>query len=210
MISPKRSEPRVTPIREFFKALDAAWRPTSAGKVSLRIIGSTALMLQTDYERGTKDSDIIETTQMDATTRQLLLDLAGRDTSFHKKHRLYIEFVASALPLMPQSPNWIEAIDLNRVLTHFFVEVLETADVLVSKLKRFNANDQRDIEAMVDGQHVTHEKLVERFRLAVDWFAGDARAQDLPRYVTNLNQVERDLFDVPESDIQLPPWVDVD
>jgi hypothetical protein len=36
----------------------------------------------------------------------------------------------------------------------------------------------------------------------------DARADDLPRIVRNLHRVERDMFDVPETDIELPPWVD--
>lgn len=49
-------------------------------------------------------------------------------------------------------------------------------------------------------------RLVERFRLAVDVFSGDARADDLPRYVGNLHRVEREYFGVPESDIELPDW----
>jgi hypothetical protein len=80
-------------------------------------------------------------------------------------------------------------------------------DVVVSKLKRFHANDVSDVRAMVDAGRVDHARLVERFRLAVDVFSCDARADDLPRYVGNLHRVEREYFGVPESDIELPDWI---
>ncbi len=44
---------------------------------------------------------------------------------------------------------------------------------------------------MVERDIVSHEKLVERFRRAVDWYCMDARASYLPRYVQYLNRVER-------------------
>ena len=47
-------------VEAFLKDIDAAW-PSAHAKIRLRIIGSTALMLQTSYERGTKDSDVLET-----------------------------------------------------------------------------------------------------------------------------------------------------
>lgn len=42
-------------IREFLSEIDAHWKPIGAVPIRLRIIGSAALMLQTDYQRGTKD-----------------------------------------------------------------------------------------------------------------------------------------------------------
>ena len=39
----------------------------SSAKVRLRVIGSSALMLQTDYARGTKDSDVLETADLTET-----------------------------------------------------------------------------------------------------------------------------------------------
>jgi hypothetical protein len=50
--------------------------------------------------------------------------------------------------------------------------------------------------------------LIERFREAVDGYLLDARAEDLPKYIANLHQVERDLFGVPETAIELPNWLD--
>jgi hypothetical protein len=50
--------------------------------------------------------------------------------------------------------------------------------------------------------------LVDRFHSAADLFSMDARAQDLTRYATNLNWVEREYLGVPETDYELPPWAD--
>ncbi len=40
---------------DFFVELDAAWAPLGAAPLSLHLIGSTALMLQTSYQRGTPE-----------------------------------------------------------------------------------------------------------------------------------------------------------
>lgn len=191
-------------IEFFFRDLDALWKWPADEKTSLRIIGSTALMLQADYERGTKDSDVLQTSDLSSETKQRLLNLAGRDTEIHKRRRLYIDVVSGGLPFLPQRPDWTH---LNLELEHFELSVLSVVDVVVSKLKRFNANDISDIEAMIARDLVPHDMLIERFNLAANMAAYDARAEDLPKYVENLHQVERDMLTVPESDIELPSWV---
>jgi hypothetical protein len=198
----------VSLIRDFIRDLDRGWTSAAPGRIRLRIIGSTALMLQANYERGTKDSDVLETADLDAGTRTRLEEHAGPGTELHKRHKLYIEIVASGLPLLPRAPEWLEVTDLNRDLVHFHIDVLHVVDVVVSKLKRFHANDLRDIEAMVDRDLVPHAVLIERFRSAVDGHLLDARAEVLPKYVANLHRVERDLFALPETPIDLPGWLD--
>ena len=49
-----------SPIENFIVAIDQAWTGDPGPKILLRVIGSTALMLQADYVRGTKDSDVLE------------------------------------------------------------------------------------------------------------------------------------------------------
>ncbi len=78
---------------------------------------------------------------------------------------------------------------------------------MVSKLKRFVANDQRDIEAMIDRDLVPHDSLIARFRAAIDFNSMSAMADDFPAYVRNLHQVERDSYGVDETTIELPGWV---
>ncbi len=114
---------------------------------------------------------------------------------------MYLEFVASGLPLLPQVPTWIEPTDLNNELTHLRIQVLGVVDVVVSKLKRLHGDDLRDVEAMIGDGLVPHSLLIERFRAAVDYFLMDARAEDLPKCIEHLHRVERDLFVVDETAI---------
>jgi len=197
----------VAAIEQLFLGVDAKWTKRSAGKVRLRIIGSAALMLQAPYERGTKDSDVLETDELTDETARELRRLAGVGTVLHKRHRMYVDIVPSGLPFLPQAPTCHDLVQLNARLDHLELEILDVVDVVVSKLKRFNANDRDDVAAMVELDLVPHGRLVRRFRDAVDYFSGDARAEDLPKYVGNFHQVERDLLVVQETDIELPNWV---
>ena len=191
-------------FEEFFRELDGRWPPT--GRISLRIIGCSALTLQADYDRGTKDSDVLETAELTSETKNRLLGLAGRGTDLHDRHRLYIDIVSEGIPFLPQGPNWHPLTELNASLRHFDLLALDIVDVVVSKLKRFSANDLSDIAAMVDRGLVPHDMLISRFRAAIALFEMDARANLLSGYVKNLHQVERDLMDLCETEIELPRW----
>lgn len=54
----------MTLIEQFLAELTQRWSHPS--NPTLRVIGSTALMLRTDFVRGTKDSDVLETVALDA------------------------------------------------------------------------------------------------------------------------------------------------
>ena len=194
-------------LRHFLRELDDAWKPLGSSRQTLPLIGSGALMLRTDYERGTKDGDVFQTSDITDSVKSRLLVLGGRGTPLHTRHRLYIDVVDNGLPFLPQVPVWHALSELNATLTHFDVLVLDVVDVVVSKLKRFHANDRADISAMIERGLVTHDRLVERFEAAVDIWKDDARAEDLPQYVANLQTLERDEFFVPESEIDLPSWI---
>lgn len=73
-------------ISDFLQDLDARWQPASAARQPLHMIGSCALMLQTDYERGTKDSDVLRTVHVSDDVRVRLIELAGKDTVLHRRH----------------------------------------------------------------------------------------------------------------------------
>jgi hypothetical protein len=164
-------------------------------------------MLQAEYERGTKDSDVLETAELDVASVGQLLAIAGPGSPIHQRRRMYVEMVAGGLPLLPQQPHWRRVASLDGSLRNIRVEVLAVVDVVVSELKRLSSNDLADIDAMIERELVDHRELVERFRLAVDFHGMDARAEDLPRSVANLHRIERDLFGVEESAIDLPSWV---
>ena len=170
-------------IDDLFREIDARWGAPPTARIRLRIIGSSALMLQTGYERGTKDSDVLETAEITADVKTRMLDLAGKGSTLHAKHRLFIDFVSRGTPFLPQTATYHLQAGLNAELRHFEIEVLDVVDVVVAKLKRFHAADRGDIEAMVERDLVPHAELVSRFRAAVNEFACDARAEELPRYV---------------------------
>ena len=135
-----------------------------------------------------------------------MIELGGKESELQKKFRLYLDFVNQSLPFLPQKPRFHRAPSLKR-LKHFEILILDITDVAVSKLKRFSANDVSDIRFIITEGLVSHKKLLETFKEAVDYFSMDARAEDLPRYVKNLHTMERDFLNVPESDIDLPQWV---
>jgi hypothetical protein len=194
-------------ISDFFVEIDGQWPREPTNKVRLSIIGSGALMLQVDYERGTKDSDVLETVDLTGETRRRLVAIAGVGTDLHRRRNLYVDIVSNGVPFLPHVPVWNPIPSLNESLQRLEVVALDVVDVVVSKLKRFNSNDQSDIDAMIERGLVPHDRLVERFRSAFDEFSGDARAEELPKYLASLHRVERDMMGVAESEIELPSWI---
>ena len=195
-------------ITNLFIEIDRLWKPQESGKIKLRVIGSGAILLQTDYERGTKDGDVLESLELTSGIKERLRTLAGKNTDLHKRTRLYLDIVVSGLPFLPHGPKFHPQSSLNSELKHFEIATLDVVDVVVSKLKRFNSDDVGDVTAMVNKGLVPHKQLVERFNAAVDGcFSMGSRAEDLPKIIKNLHKVERDSFRVPESRIELPDWM---
>ena len=84
-------------IERFITEIDARWPPEEAEKVVLSVIGSTALMLQAKYVRGTKDSDVFRTRAIDDALAERLMTLAGEGTDLHRRHRIYLQLVPSGM-----------------------------------------------------------------------------------------------------------------
>lgn len=194
-------------VREFFGEIDRKWPTDAPDKVRLRIIGCGALMLQTNYERGTKDSDVFDTVDLAAETKGHLLRIAGIGTELANRRLMYVDIVANGIPFLPRAPLWHSIDEVNQDLVRLDVLALDVVDVVVAKLKPFRPNDKSDIDAMIERDLVPHERLVERFRSAVDDWAGGAMADRLPQYIKNLNEVERDMLGTDETEIELPSWI---
>jgi len=195
-------------VKAFFDDIDGRWTGPPGEIIELRLIGSTALMVLTDYDRGTKDSDVLETVAIIGATKTRLLELAGQETALHRRHSMYLDIVDNGLPFLPHAPAYHAPQELNAGLGCFQIKVLDVVDVVVSKLKRYSPSDREDIHAMIQRGAVPRDDLIARFRAAVDEFACDARAVELPRYVTNLHQVERDAYGGSETEIELPAWAE--
>jgi hypothetical protein len=172
----------------------------------LRVLGSTALLLQTDYLRGTKDSDVLETPELTPEVGGVLLRLGGKQSGLHLRHRMYLELLKAAFPFLPEGPLW-HPVRFDPPLGRLHVEALDVTDVCVAKLARFHRTDRDDIAAMVERGLVEADHLALRFRSAVERWHFDARGDDLPRIIRNLHRVERDELGVEESEIELPAWL---
>jgi hypothetical protein len=83
--------------KDFFAEIDRKWQLASPSKVRLRIIGSGALMFQTNYERGTNDSDVFDTVDLAPESKAHLLQLAGRNTELATRRRMYVDLVANGI-----------------------------------------------------------------------------------------------------------------
>jgi hypothetical protein len=91
-------------LSAYFAELDQAWSETAGPRIVLHLIGSTALMLQTNYRRGTKDGDVLQTAALTPAIQRDLLRLAGPASALRSRHRLYLEIVPGGLPFLPQQP----------------------------------------------------------------------------------------------------------
>lgn len=194
-------------VRDFFGEIDQKWPTDPSERVRLHIIGCSALMLQTNYDRGTKDSDVFDTVDLAAATKEHLLRLAGVETELAKRRRMYVEIVANGIPFLPYRPLWHPIDEVNGALKRIEVLALDVVDVVVAKLKPFRPNDKADIDAMIKRDLVPHARLVERFRTAADGWAGGGLGDRLPQYIKSLNEVERDMLGVDETEIELPSWI---
>ena len=188
----------------FLAELASRW---SERPVTLNLLGATALAVQVDFARGTRDADVLQTLDLNEAARAHLLELAGPGTTLAARWKLHVQIVPNGIPFLPHPPTW-NRVALPGAPTAVSIRALDVVDVVVSKLKRFSANDRSDIDAMISAGHVSHDRLIARFLSAVDGFLGDAREGELPRYVDNLHEVERDAFGVEESEIELPDWID--
>jgi hypothetical protein len=201
----------MTPPEALLLDLDKLWQSQGEPRIRIRILGSMSLMLQTDYERGTKDGDILYAHPVDGQVKDRLLSLGGQGTVLATRHRVYIDVVTSGILMLPAQPKYIPIPDLTARLTNFEVEALSIPDVVISKLKPFRPTDIADINAMILRGHITHDQFLSLFQSAVDRFAdGATGTAKLPQIVQNFNQIERDSFGVEETEIELPPWVDED
>lgn len=193
-------------VDAFFADVDREWArgPT----LTLRLIGSTALMLQSDYRRGTKDGDVLLTDEISSDVERRFVAIAGRGSLLHQRHAMYLEFVHEAFPFLPTPPLWHKVTRLTTSLNHLRIEALDVTDVAVAKLARFHRTDRDDIAAVIARDLLPVDRFEARFVSAIERWWYDARAEELPRIVRNFHQVQSDMLGVEPTAVALPPWVE--
>lgn len=91
-------------IEEFLLEIDHRRKPETLNKIPLKIIGSSALLLHVGYDRGTKDSDVLETSDITPSIKKQFLSLAGKGSPLSQSYRIYLDVVASGIPFSHKKP----------------------------------------------------------------------------------------------------------
>jgi hypothetical protein len=119
----------VSVVDAFLREVDTAWRQPGP-KIPLRIIGSTALMLQTSYNRGTKDSDVLETDEVTDQIAARLMEIAGPDSAIHRRRGMYVDIVRRGIPFRRQRPVYVRLEQLNATCRNCqaFAQLAENGD----------------------------------------------------------------------------------
>ncbi|MCP5463842.1 MAG: hypothetical protein H7A33_02340 [Deltaproteobacteria bacterium] len=178
--------------------------------IELNVLGSTALFLQSNYERKTKDIDFFEiehTSSHPSFEASVIQKIGGKASGFHKLHGVFFEFVSKNILFIPQRPIFNTCDNINENFKNILLRVLDVHDVIVSKIKPYRPTDREDIKTMIEQGLVDHQKLVERFKLAMYKWELD-RAYLFKDLIKNLNDMEQSFFEVEPSQFDLPRWAD--
>lgn len=192
-------------INEFFQNIDRDWQPSGCEPIDLHIIGSTALFLKTDYDRETKDSDILQLSADKSETMSSLKILAGKGTELARKHGLYLDIVPAHVLFLPLQPDYEICTALSKI-QNFKIFVLDVHDVVVSKLLPYRTQDREDIIWLADHQLIMPSQLADRFKLAIDNLNPE-KTHHATSCIENLHEVQREILRVAETEIILPTWL---
>jgi hypothetical protein len=84
-------------VEEFLREIDRRWDRPGQGTIRLRIIGASALNLQTDYDKGTDDADVLETADLAGGVKERLLAIAGKGSELATRRGMYLQIVPGGL-----------------------------------------------------------------------------------------------------------------
>lgn len=142
------------PWRSFFAEVDSHLTE----EVHLHCCGGFVATQCYGVARTTNDVDFLGVVPFPSG---ILTELAGKGSLLHRKHRVYLEFVAVSTPpedyperLIPMFPDaW----------SHLRLYALEAHDLALSKLERNFDKDRDDIRQLARAGHLRPEILYERY-----------------------------------------------
>jgi hypothetical protein len=121
-------------------------------------IGGFAVSQFYEFARETADLDVLTVAPLDMA--EIVLTLAGKGSALHRKHRVYIDYVAVAsFPddyqsrLVRAFPSW----------PNVRLWALEVHDLALTKLERSNERDIRDVMFLAQNGLINRETLTHRF-----------------------------------------------
>lgn len=107
-----------------------------------------------------------------------LLEWAGRGSLLEARYQIYLQW--APVVFMPiEEPQWRRrSRKVLRRLRHFDVRVLGVADLILSKLGRYDDRDRADIEFLIRKFKPRPATLIRYYRSARRYYAGDLRTLD--------------------------------
>jgi len=144
------------PWRAFLSELDRA----VPGDVHLHCLGGFVMIVRYGMPRPTADVDVLAVTPRESLN--LVLQLAGRGTALHRRHRVYLDFVSIAA-----YPDSYES-RLTEMFPGAFSKLrlfaLDPYDLVLAKLERNSPRDREDVFFLATAVALDLEVLRERYR----------------------------------------------
>jgi uncharacterized nucleotidyltransferase DUF6036 len=158
------------PWRSFLDALDALLeQPTE-----VHCIGGFVIAERYDFTRITADVDVIEVRGSDPAK---LSSLAGKGSTLHQRHKVYIDIVTVAsVPdnyesrLIDLLPNQFENLRLRAFEAH---------DLVLAKLARNIDRDREDVKRLAEHPGLDPAVLTQRYREELRYQLGRPEREDL-------------------------------
>ena len=142
------------PWRSFFVDVDALLTED----VHLHCCGGFVVTQLYCVARTTSDVDFLGVVP---NVQSHLIEIAGKGTDLHRKHKLYLDAVTVATPpedyeqrLVPMFPG---------IWTHLRLHALEAHDLALSKLERNFERDRDDVQQLARSGHLSPGILKERY-----------------------------------------------
>lgn len=126
------------PWLSFLKDIDDSLE----SEVSFHCFGAFAITVQLGLPRQTADVDIISAVVRDHY--QDLVELAGKESPLHKKHRVYLDLVG-AIASVPDDYEE-RLILITTPFKRISLYVMEVHDIVLTKLSRNQPKDVQDVE----------------------------------------------------------------
>lgn len=170
----------------FLVAVDEHLRQTlcSKEKIDLYQIGGSAVIMNYGMQRTTKDFDVIINTPTPIWDD--LTQAFGKESTYAQQNEFYLEVVISSLPNVPEGYRQ-RCVEVPGNWEYLRLWKLEVHDFIVTKLRRFNSQDRKDISYICDREPIKTQTLRDRLDSAFGWYYKDDAYQEGPR--KNLERV---------------------
>jgi len=144
------------PWLSFLKEIDDSLR----SKIAFHCFGAFAITIQFGLPRETSDVDVMSGVVREHQDK--LVDLAGKDSSLHKKHSVYLD-VVGAIATVPDNYE-DRLIPIAAPFSKIRFYVMEVHDIVLAKLCRDHPKDIQDVEYLARVTRLDTGLLKERYR----------------------------------------------